>query len=137
MPSTTITDPAVKQFVAKLTASAAAAPDAIAGLLLKLCARVSNLETVTKAQAVAIDGLRKTGVSGLLPELPMPPPLEPPAYPARDAKPRARRTVKRPVGRPKGRKDSHPRKPAAPVQLRAPEDDGSRWLIDRGFDELG
>jgi hypothetical protein len=131
MPAT-ITDPAVKQFVTKVTASAGAVPDAIAGLLLRLCARVSSLEQTAKAQAVELDRLRKTS-SLLPPALLAAPPMEPDAEPAFDAEAGAleRSAVKRPVGRPRGRKDSHPRR----APLRAPEDDGSRWLVDRGSDE--
>jgi hypothetical protein len=118
MPSTApILDPEVRKFCLRVQAAAAAAPDAIAGLLLKLCARVANLEKVTKAQAVALDGLRKGGVPGLLPfDLPPPAALPEPAYPSRPRR-------------------AGSRKPAAPVPLRAPADDGSRWIVDRGFDE--
>src|SRR6516165_5121635 len=108
MPSAAITDPAVKQFVAKITASAAAAPDAIAGLLLKLCARVSTLEMAAKAQARQLDQLSRQSHALLPPGLLAAPPIEPEAEDGA----RARRAVKHPVGRPKGGTDSRPRRMA-------------------------
>jgi hypothetical protein len=122
MPATTIADPAVRQFVSKVAASTGAVPDAVAGLLLKLCARTSALERVVKEQAPQLDRLSRQSQALLPADLPPPPP----GFDAEGDTPR-------PVGRPKGRRDGHPRR----VPQRAAGDSGTRWLIDAGFDDLG
>jgi hypothetical protein len=108
MPSA-VADAAIQQFVAKITASAGAVPDALAGLLLKLCARVASLERTTKAQALELDKLRK------MPRLP--------AAMLEAATPKVKTGIdvatgaavriepRRGRGRPQGRKDARPRAP--------------------------
>jgi hypothetical protein len=58
MPSA-IADPAVCAFVERITASAAAVPDAIAALLLRLAFRVSNLERAVELQTKKLQQLAK------------------------------------------------------------------------------
>jgi hypothetical protein len=78
-------DPVIRQFCLKITASAGAVPDSVAGLLLRLAARVASLEQKAKTQALRLDQLSRQSPSLLPTELPPPPPLEPPAPRARAA----------------------------------------------------
>jgi len=118
-----------EKFCLRIAASAAASPDAIAGLLLKLCARVSTLEHAAKTQALQLAQLSRQS-QALLPAGLLAPP--PPGFAAEPGAPE-RPAGKPPGGRPKGRRDSHPRR----TPLREPGDTATRWLIDHDFDSLG
>jgi hypothetical protein len=120
-------DPAAIQFVETVARGAASAGDSVAGILIRLLARVSALEKLAKAQALELDRLRK------MPRLPLtaaPREVVETGIDVRDGSPvRLERKVSRPVGRPKGSKDSRPRKRHLPLV--------SQSIIDADFDNLG
>jgi hypothetical protein len=59
-----VVDPAITQFVTRVCESAGALPDSIAGLLLKLAARVSRLEQTVETQGAMLEKVRKQPMGG-------------------------------------------------------------------------
>jgi hypothetical protein len=125
-----ITDPAVSDFVTKITASAAAVPDAIAALILRLAYRVSCLERTAEQQAKKLQQLAKQPkpapvaalvrvMTGVDTATGAPVRIEP----------------RRPRGRPLGSRDTHKRLSRA--RHHNLEAEVSSNLIDGDWDHLG
>jgi hypothetical protein len=128
MPTPASLDPVASKFIEEVAKGATSVPDAIAGLLLRLCGRVASLEAATKKYRLDIDKLQKQPRYALTaPQAVIERELT--GIDIRDGSP-VHIVPKRPPGRPKGVKDSRPRR-----RHSMEYEDNSR-LIDADWDDL-
>jgi hypothetical protein len=111
MSRSVVTDPLIARFVEDVAAGANAAADSVAGLVLRLVGRVTNLEQRLETQDGKIARIDKLARQPRLPRTPPPVRVVESGVDARDGGPvYIEQRVKRPRGRPKGARDRFQRR---------------------------